>query len=64
MKDVFEIAVCDDSTFDRLKKADKSYRTVIVKHIDVETNEVIKQVSSHYIKGTTYRTHPHKGRAR
>ncbi len=54
------LVLVDDSTFDRLKKADKSYRTVIVKHIDVETNEVIKQVSSHYIKGTTYRTHPHK----
>lgn len=52
------LVLVDDKTFDRLKKTDKSYHTVVTKHIDKDTNEVVREVSSHYIKGTTYRTYP------
>lgn len=52
------LVLVDDRTFNRLKKNDKSYRTVVIKHIDEDTNQIIKKVSSHYIKGTTYRTYP------
>ena len=54
------LVLVDDSTFDRLKKHDKSYRTVVIKHIDKDTGEVVREVSSYYIKGTTYRTYPCK----
>ncbi|MEE0265389.1 MAG: type I pullulanase [Acutalibacteraceae bacterium] len=53
------LVLVDDSTFDRLKKVDKSYRTVVIKHIDKDHDKVIKEVSSHYIKGTTYRAYPY-----
>lgn len=52
------LVLVDDKTFDRLKSTDKSYRTVVMKHIDKDTNEVVREVSSYYIKGTTYRAYP------
>lgn len=52
------LVLVDDTTFGRLKKTEKNYRTVVVKHINKETNESVREVASHYIKGTTYRTYP------
>lgn len=53
------LVLVDDDTFEKRKQAEKSYHTVVVKHIDKDTDRVVREVSSHYLKGTTYRTYPY-----
>lgn len=54
------LVLVDDSSFNRRVESKKSYHTVVIKHIDKDTNQIVREVASHYIKGTTYRTYPCK----
>lgn len=54
------LVLVDNQSFERLKAQDKGYRTVTVKHIDKESDTVIKEISSHFLVGANYQTMPYK----